>query len=82
MLGKMICRAFLFGVAALACCRIAAAQSDLIKTGTPLGQERTRMAVSSFFASPENADLTRVFDDTLWNDLDNAGIFDLASKSM
>ena len=82
MLGKTIYRIFLGCVVALGCCHVAAAQSDLIKTGTGIGQERTRMAVSSFFASPENADLTRVFDDTLWNDLDNAGIFDLASKSM
>jgi TolB protein len=27
------------------------------------------------------ADLTKVFNDTLWNDLDNAGIFDMVSKS-
>ena len=27
------------------------------------------------------ADLTKVFNDTLWNDLENAGIFDMVSKS-
>ena len=58
------------------------AQNDLIRTGTGIGMDRMRLAVSSFFASPENAPLTRVFDDTLWNDLDYAGIFELASKSM
>ena len=63
-------------------CRAGAAQNDLIRTGTGIGMDRMRLAVSSFFASPENAPLTRVFDDTLWNDLDYAGIFELASKSM
>jgi len=70
------------GMAALLFCLPAAAQNDLIRTGTGIGAERTRLAVSSFFASPENAPLTRVFDDTLWNDLDYAGIFELASRSM
>jgi TolB protein len=58
------------------------AQDDLIRTGTGIGAERTRLAVSSFFAAPDNAALARVLDDTLWNDLDYAGIFELASKSM
>ena len=29
----------------------------------------------------KNAELLKTFNDTLWNDLDNAGIFDLVSKS-
>jgi TolB protein len=58
------------------------AQSDLIRTGTGIGMDRMRVAVSSFFVSTENAALARTFDDTLWNDLDYAGFFDLASKSM
>ena len=75
-------RASLIGIAALILCPAGRAQNDLIRTGTGIGMERTRLAVSSVFASPENAPLARVFDDTLWNDLDYAGIFDLASKSM
>ena len=43
-----------------------------------------RLAASDFKPSthdPKNADLLKTFNDTLWNDLDNAGIFDLVSKS-
>ena len=57
---------------------------DWIKTGTGLGMEKVRLAVPDFkpsTADVKNADLLKVFNDTLWNDLDNAGIFDLASKS-
>ncbi len=60
------------------------AQQDWIKTGTGLGVEKVRLAVPDF--KPSNADgknteLLKVFNDTLWNDLDNAGIFDMVSKS-
>ena len=57
---------------------------DWIKTGTGLGVEKIRIAVPDFKASsqdPKNAELLKTFNDTLWNDLDNAGIFDMASKS-
>ena len=57
---------------------------DWIKTGTGLGMEKVRLAVPDFkpsTADAKNADLLKVFNDTLWNDLDNAGIFDMASKS-
>jgi TolB protein len=57
---------------------------DWIKTGTGLGVEKIRLAVPDFKPStqdPKNADLLNVFDGTLWNDLDNAGIFDMVSKS-
>ena len=60
------------------------AQQDWIKTGTGLGMEKVRLAVPDFKPSTsdaKNADLLKVFNDTLWNDLDNAGIFDMASKS-
>jgi TolB protein len=46
--------------------------------------EKVRLAVPDFKASTsdaKNADLLKVFNDTLWNDLDNAGIFDMVSKS-
>jgi len=71
----------LFGVIALLLVPSGWAQSDLIKTGTGIGMERTRLAVSSFSTPSDNTELMRVFDDTLWNDLDYAGIFDLAPKS-
>jgi TolB protein len=57
---------------------------DWIKTGTGLGVEKIRMAVPDFKAAtpdPKNADLVKAFNDTLWNDLDDAGIFEMVSKS-
>src|ERR1700694_5430812 len=63
--------------------RSASAQ-DWIKTGTGLGVEKVRIAVPDFKAStqqPQNTELLKTFNDTLWNDLDNAGIFDMVSKS-
>src|SRR5579864_5348042 len=47
-------------------------QQDWIKTGTGLGMEKVRLAVPDFKASTadaKNADLLKVFNDTLWNDL-------------
>src|SRR5580704_17749178 len=64
-------------------CTSAFAQ-DWIKTGTGLGVEKVRLAATDFKAStqdPNNGNLQKVFNDTLWNDLDNAGIFDIVSKS-
>jgi TolB protein len=60
------------------------AQQDWIRTGTGLGVEKVKLAVPDFKASTsdaKNAELLKAFNDTLWNDLDNAGIFDLVSKS-
>jgi TolB protein len=57
---------------------------DWIRTGTGLGVEKVRLAVPDFKASTQdakNTDLLKGFNDTLWNDLDNAGIFDMVSKS-
>src|ERR1700720_1181612 len=57
---------------------------DWIRTGTGLGVEKVRLAVPDFKAStqdPKSSELLKVFNDTLWNDLDNAGIFDMVSKS-
>src|SRR5437016_13028334 len=59
-------------------------QEDWIRTGTGLAVEKIRLAVPDFKASTndaKNPDLLKAFNDTLWNDLDNAGIFDLVSKS-
>jgi TolB protein len=61
-----------------------ASAQDWIRTGTGLGVEKIRLAVPDFKPSttdPKEADLLKVFNDTLWNDLDNAGIFDMVSKS-
>lgn len=66
------------------CSAISAPAQDWIKTGTGLGVEKIRIAVPDFKASstePKNTELLKTFNDTLWNDLDNAGIFDMASKS-
>jgi TolB protein len=63
---------------------IPAFAQDWIRTGTGLGVEKVRLAVPDFAAStqdPRNPDLHKVFNETLWNDLDNAGIFDMVSKS-
>jgi len=57
---------------------------DWIKTGTGLGVEKVRLAVSDFKASTSDAQsaaLLKTFNDTLWNDLDNSGVVELVSKS-
>ncbi len=57
---------------------------DWIKTGTGLGVERVRLASPDFkpgAADAQTASLNKVFNDTLWGDLSNAGIFDMVSKS-
>ena len=57
---------------------------DWIRTGTGLGVEKVRLAAADFkpsTADPKNAELLKVFNETLFNDLDNAGIFDMVSKS-
>ncbi|MGH7993392.1 MAG: hypothetical protein ACREDQ_07745, partial [Limisphaerales bacterium] len=50
-----------------------AGAQDWIRTGTGLGMEKVRLAVPDFAAStkdPQNTDLLKVFNETLWNDLD------------
>jgi TolB protein len=57
---------------------------DWIRTGTGLGVQKVRIAVPDFKPSTsdaQNAALLQVFNNTLWNDLDNAGIFEMISKS-
>jgi len=74
----ILCLAALFVVST------ANAQNDWIRTGTGLGQEKVRLGVADFKSSgadPRTDALIKTFNDTLWNDLDNAGIFDMASKS-
>jgi TolB protein len=55
------------------------------RTGINLGQSKVRIAVPDFAAHPNGqplANLTQVFNQVLWNDLDNSGILDLVSKSL
>jgi len=82
-LAPTVCRRYLLLVGILFFLLPAFAQ-DWIKTGTGLGVEKIRLAVPDFKASTQDArniDLLKVFNDTLWNDLDNAGIFEMVSKS-
>ena len=56
---------------------------DWIRTGTNRGAP-VRLAVPDFKpngSDPQNGPLLTVFNETLWNDLENAGIFDLVAKS-
>ena len=82
---RTVTRGYLLGtVALLILLSVSAVAEDWIRTGTGLGVEKVRLAVPDFKAStqdPKNADLLKTFNDTLWNDLDSAGIFDLVSKS-
>ena len=59
-------------------------QDDWIRTGTGLGVEKVRLAAADFkpsSADPRNTALLKAFNDTVWNDLNSAGIFDMVSKS-
>ncbi|MCU1271239.1 MAG: TolB-like protein [Acidobacteriaceae bacterium] len=67
----------------LLCSALSSAQ-DWVKGGVGLAVQKIRIAVPDFKASsqqPQNTELLKTFNDTLWNDLDNAGIFDMVSKS-
>jgi TolB protein len=71
-------------IAIVCACLSSAFAQDWIRTGTGLGVEKVRLAASDFQPANQdakNAALLKTFNDTLWNDLDNAGIFDLVSKS-
>jgi TolB protein len=63
---------------------LTAAAQDRIKIELNMGQERPRIAVPDFKAANGDAQtgpLATVFNQTLWSDLDNAGIFDMVAKS-
>src|SRR5579859_3897324 len=58
---------------------------DWVRTGSNLGVEKIRMAAADFkpaSADPQTPILKTTFDNTLYNDLANAGIFDMVSKSL
>jgi TolB protein len=61
-----------------------ASAQDWIRTGTGLGVEKVRLAVPDFkqvTTDTGTQNLSAVFNVTLWNDLQSAGIFDMVSKS-
>ena len=63
-------------------CQVASAQ-DWFKTETSSGADRIRIAVASFkAATPDAGPLKQTFDTTLFADLNQAGIFDIVSKSL
>lgn len=59
----------------------AASAQDWIRTGTGLGVEKVRIAVADFKDNGNAGALKQAFDETLFRDLNNAGIFDVVSKS-
>ncbi|MGD0681703.1 MAG: translocation protein TolB [Terracidiphilus sp.] len=62
-----------------------ATAQDWIRTGSNLGNERIRLAAADFKPvgdDPQTPALKAAFDATLLNDLTNAGLFDMVSKSM
>ncbi len=69
----------------LAVLRLGYGQDDWIKIGVNLGAPRIRLAVAEL--APKSVEqqlvgLTQIFNQTLRNDLESAGIFELVSKSM
>src|SRR5215469_1838128 len=74
---------FCFAFALSATC-LASPQQDRFTTGTNLGVEKVRIAVADFkavTADPNAATLLTTFNQVLLSDLQNAGIFDVVSKS-
>ncbi|MGH9355544.1 MAG: Tol-Pal system beta propeller repeat protein TolB [Terriglobia bacterium] len=68
----------------LAATRTATAQQNWIETGINRGNPTIRMAVANFPAQssdPNLGSLMTDFNQVLWNDLGNAGIFQMVSKS-
>jgi TolB protein len=61
-----------------------ALSQDWIRTGTGVGGEKIRIAVPDFklsSADPQSAPLAKTFNAVLFNDLSQAGIFDMVSRS-
>src|SRR5271168_4778356 len=62
-----------------------AGAQDWVRTGTNLGAQKIRIAAADFAPGsqdPQTPALKTTFDSTLFNDLSNAGIFDMVSKSI
>jgi len=79
-------RCFLFFAAIIILSGLQMAQAqDWVRTGTNLGATKIRLAAANFKPTsndPQAGMLKSAFDTTLFNDLSNAGIFDMVSKSM
>jgi TolB protein len=74
---------FLFSLACFTAQYLVA--QDWVVTGTNLGNQRIRLAAADFKpvgSDPQTPVLKNVFDTTLFNDLSNAGIFEMVSKSL
>ena len=74
---------FLLALFLLALSLAAASAQEWIRTGTNRGAP-IRMATPDFKAAtpdPQTVPLNTVFNQTLWNDLDNSGIFEMVAKS-
>ncbi len=66
------------------CSRTALSQQDWISTGINLGATKIKLAVPDFPAKSVDqqlVSLTQEFNQVLWSDLDDAGIFEMVSKS-
>jgi TolB protein len=64
--------------------RYVASQEAQVKTGTGEGVPRARLALADLRlqgSEPQLAELTRLFNDVLWHDLDFSGVFELVPKS-
>ncbi len=66
------------------CSRMAMSQQDWISSGINLGAPKIKLAVPDF--PPKSVDqqlvtLTQEFNQVLWSDLEDAGIFEMISKS-
>lgn len=72
---------FTFTLLVLLISSLHVAAQDWIKTGTGLGVERLRIAAPDFKSTPEAEQFNQTFNAVLWNDLEQAGIFDMVSKS-
>ena len=73
----------IFAFVLLAFCCLHASAQDWIRTGTNRGAP-IRLAVPDFKPSTgaaQTAPLNTVFNQTLWNDLENSGVFEMVSKS-
>ncbi|HEX3941834.1 MAG TPA: Tol-Pal system beta propeller repeat protein TolB [Acidobacteriaceae bacterium] len=78
-------RALVVMLSLLAASSWPAVAQDWVRTGTNLGAPRIRLAAANFNPSssdPQISGLKTTFDNTLFSDLSNAGIFDMVSKSM
>ena len=79
---------FLPGILSLAIAAAFTAQlhaQDWVRTGSGLSDQKIRLAAADFKPAggdPQTPSFKASFDATLFNDLTNAGIFDMVSKSM